>query len=60
MKTDSKSENNSFLNRKFHYTKKGSSLKTEVTAGLTTFLAMAYILVVNSGMFANQIGRAHV
>lgn len=53
MKTVSKSENNSFLNRKFHYTQKGSSLKTEVTAGLTTFLAMAYILVVNSGMFAN-------
>lgn len=42
----------SFFDRKFHITEKGSSIKTEIVAGLTTFLAMAYILVVNSGMFA--------
>ena len=30
----------------------GSSPKAEIIAGLTTFLAMAYILVVNAGMFA--------
>ena len=40
-----------FLDRKFRITEKGSSIKTEVVAGLTTFLAMAYILVVNSGIF---------
>ena len=31
----------------------GTSVKTEVFAGLTTFMAMAYILMVNAGMFAN-------
>lgn len=43
----------SLFDRKFRITEKGSSIKTEIIAGLTTFLAMAYILVVNSGMFAN-------
>lgn len=43
----------SFFDRKFRITEKGSSIKTEIIAGLTTFLAMAYILVVNSGMFAD-------
>lgn len=33
MKTVSKSENNSFLNRKFHYTQKGSSLKNRGNSG---------------------------
>ena len=42
----------SFFDRKFRITEKGSSIRTEIIAGLTTFLAMAYILVVNSGMFA--------
>lgn len=31
----------------------GTSVKTEITAGITTFMAMAYILMVNAGMFAN-------
>lgn len=43
----------SFFDKKFGYSAKGSSVKTEIIAGITTFLAMAYILVVNSGMFAN-------
>lgn len=30
----------------------GSTVKTEVLAGITTFMAMAYILMVNAGMFA--------
>lgn len=42
----------SFWNKKFRVTEKGSTIKTEIIAGLTTFLAMAYILVVNSGMFS--------
>ena len=42
----------SFFDRKFRITEKGSSIKTEIIAGLTTFLAMAYLLVVNSGMFS--------
>lgn len=31
----------------------GSTVKTELVAGLTTFMAMAYILMVNAGMFAD-------
>lgn len=41
----------SFFDRKFRITEKGSSIKTEIIAGLTTFLAMAYILIVNSNFF---------
>jgi AGZA family xanthine/uracil permease-like MFS transporter len=35
------------LDRFFKFTERGSSLRTEVIAGLTTFAAMAYILAVN-------------
>ena len=31
----------------------GSTVHTEIMAGVTTFMAMAYILMVNAGMFAN-------
>ena len=41
-----------FFERKFQLKKKGTNLKTEVMAGLTTFMAMVYILMVNAGMFA--------
>ena len=37
----------SFLDNFFKISESGSSVKTEVLAGLTTFLAMSYILVVN-------------
>ncbi len=37
----------------FGYTEKGSSLDAELRAGLTTFLTMAYILVVNPSMLSN-------
>lgn len=36
----------------FQVKEKGSNVKTEILAGLTTFMAMAYILMVNAGMFA--------
>ncbi len=36
----------------FQVKEKGSSVRTEALAGLTTFMAMAYILMVNAGMFA--------
>lgn len=52
MKNSDVSKKTSFWDKKFHYKEMGSTLKTEIVAGLTTFLAMAYILVVNSGMFA--------
>ena len=39
------------LDKRFGFTAAGSSLKTELMAGLTTFFAMVYILMVNAGMF---------
>ena len=30
----------------------GSTVRTEIMAGVTTFMAMAYILMVNAGTFA--------
>lgn len=38
------------LDKFFHISERGSSLGTEVMAGLTTFLAMAYIIAVNPAM----------
>ena len=36
----------------FGYTEKGSSLEGEIRAGVTTFLTMAYILLVNPAMLS--------
>ncbi len=44
------------LDKFFGITKSGSTFKTEIVAGLTTFMAMVYILIVNAGMFAGAIG----
>ena len=41
------------LEKFFHLSEKHTDVKTEVIAGLTTFLAMAYILAVNPVMLAN-------
>lgn len=38
----------------FGITKSGSSYKKEVIAGVTTFMAMVYILMVNAGMFSES------
>lgn len=40
----------------FGITKSGSKYRTEIVAGVTTFMAMVYILMVNAGMFQNVIG----
>ena len=40
-----------FFDKKFNLTAKGTSVKTEILAGLTTFMAMVYILMVNADMF---------
>ncbi len=37
----------------FKLSEHGTTKKTEVIAGITTFMAMAYILMVNPGMFAD-------
>ena len=36
-----------WLNRFFHFSERGSNLRTEILAGLTTFSTYSYILVVN-------------
>ncbi|MEG1924414.1 MAG: solute carrier family 23 protein, partial [Ruthenibacterium sp.] len=35
------------LDKVFHLTEKGTDVKTEIIAGVTTFMTMAYILAVN-------------
>ena len=47
------------LEKLFHVTQKGSDFRTELLAGLTTFMTMAYILMVNSGMFAELPGVSY-
>lgn len=49
----------SWLDRKFELTAKGTNVRTEVMAGITTFMAMAYILMVNAGMFAEIEGVSY-
>ncbi len=56
MENSNQQEKTSFFDRKFGISAKGSSIKTEIVAGITTFLAMAYILVVNAGMFGTLDG----
>ena len=39
-----------FLERHFHLTESGTSVRTEILAGVTTFATMAYILIVQANM----------
>ena len=48
---------NKKLDAYFDITQKGSTVKTEVMAGLATFLTMCYILIVNAGMIGGVIGE---
>lgn len=45
------------MEKLFKIKEKGSSVRTEVIAGVTTFIAMSYILMVNPGMFAQLEGQ---
>lgn len=40
------------LEKLFHLRKHGTNVKTEIMAGITTFIAMSYIIFVNAGMLA--------
>jgi len=40
----------------FKLKERGTSVKTELIAGMTTFFAMVYILMVNANMFADPFG----
>ncbi len=44
------------MEKRFQLKARGTTVKTELVAGLTTFMAMAYILMVNAGMFADPFG----
>ena len=44
------------MNRFFKLKERGTSVKTEFIAGMTTFFAMVYILMVNANMFSNPFG----
>lgn len=41
------------LERVFKLSEKGTTVKTEILAGLTTFVAMAYIIFVNPSILAD-------
>lgn len=43
---------NSFLERRFKLKENNTDVKTEILAGLTTFMTMAYILIVNPSMLS--------
>lgn len=43
------------MEKLFKIKERGSSVKTEIIAGLTTFFAMAYIIFVNPNTLANDI-----
>lgn len=47
------------LERVFRVKEAGSAVRTELLAGLTTFMTMAYILMVNPGMFAELPGVSY-
>jgi len=40
------------LNQFFHMKERGTNVKTEILAGLTTFLTCVYIVAVNPGILA--------
>lgn len=42
-----------FLDRFFEISKRNSTVKTEITAGFTTFAAMSYILAVNPAILSS-------
>lgn len=44
--------NNGFMERVFHLTANHTDVKTEVMAGITTFMTMAYILAVNPSILS--------
>ena len=47
--------NKDILDRFFHYSLHGSSFKTEIIAGLSTFAAMAYIICIQPALFSGQM-----
>ena len=48
------------LEKVFHLSEHGTNAKTEIIAGLTTFLTMAYILAVNPNILGTVMDRSGV
>ncbi len=48
----SKSDSNGFFERRFKLSEHGTDAKTEIMAGITTFMTMAYILIVNPNILS--------
>ncbi len=48
------------LEEYFEFKKYGTNMKTEVLAGLTTFMTMAYILFVNPAILSAAMGKAAI
>lgn len=44
------------MKRFFKIEERGTWVRTEFIAGMTTFFSMVYILMVNANMFANPFG----
>ena len=44
------------MERFFKLNERGTTVKTECIAGMTTFFSMVYILMVNANMFADPFG----
>ncbi|WP_174590514.1 NCS2 family permease [Methanocella conradii] len=42
----------SFLDKYFHISERNSNIRTEIIAGVTTFMTMAYIIIVNPGILS--------
>src|SRR5262245_36712605 len=51
--TKAKADSRSWLDRYFGLTQHGVTVRTELVAGLTTFLTMVYIVVVNPAILGN-------
>ncbi len=56
LKKKENNENKGFLDKYFRLSERGSNLKTEMLAGLTTFIAMSYIIFVIPGQFLVAAG----
>lgn len=48
-------ESSGFLERRFQLSAHGTDVRTEIAAGITTFLTMAYIIFVNPGIVSSAI-----
>ena len=52
MSSERMNNSGGFLDRQFKLSENGSNVRTEIVAGLTTFMTMGYILAVNPEMLS--------